>query len=248
MVPSLLLAQSETLPAHVFGNMSTGLYDATDEKWNWTGIGVFTATAASSYLVYRLADPLTNNPSNNPDMGEVSRWLTLVGRYTPYALPVTFFSVGQLLNKENPSRRYTLETAEQLTEAIGFTMAATYTLKYSVGRERPDSSNSRSFPSGHASMNFAAAGILAYRYPWYVGLSSLLVGGAISASRVDLNRHYLSDVIAGAGIGFFFSSAVNYYHERIEKRHLAGKSREKVATLVPFVAKDSYGLAWSQCF
>lgn len=89
-------------------------------------------------------------------------------------------------------------------------------LKEHYGRPRPDAGSpialphSYSFPSGHAATGIAVGGALAVvwaesaRSPLartgMVGLG-LLVGVAIGASRVVLNVHYLSDVLAGYCVG-----------------------------------------------
>jgi membrane-associated phospholipid phosphatase len=56
-----------------------------------------------------------------------------------------------------------------------------------------------SFPSGHASAAFTAAGVLSQGdplWPLYYGLAV-----AVSSSRVYTKMHHASDVIAGAAIG-----------------------------------------------
>ncbi|MFO7675114.1 MAG: phosphatase PAP2 family protein [bacterium] len=57
-----------------------------------------------------------------------------------------------------------------------------------------------SFPSGHAAVAFALAGALALAFPRWRGRAFALAG-LVAASRVVLNLHYLSDVIAGALLG-----------------------------------------------
>lgn len=69
-------------------------------------------------------------------------------------------------------------------------------------RSRPDGSDSQSFPSGHATAAFTVAAMQAHYHPRQ---SLLWYGGAtlIGASRVQLERHYWHDVIAGAALGYF---------------------------------------------
>jgi membrane-associated phospholipid phosphatase len=76
-------------------------------------------------------------------------------------------------------------------------------LKWLVNRTRPDGSHRRSnssFPSSHAANAFALAVILARRYR-RAGVLFFLLAVAVAASRVYLNRHYVSDVVVGAAIG-----------------------------------------------
>lgn len=69
---------------------------------------------------------------------------------------------------------------------------------------RPDGSNNKSFPSGHTATAFMAATMLHKEYggrsPWYsiAGYSMATVTGV---SRMLNNKHWLSDVLVGAGIG-----------------------------------------------
>jgi undecaprenyl-diphosphatase len=56
-----------------------------------------------------------------------------------------------------------------------------------------------SFPSGHASSAFTAAGILSQDdplWPVYYGIAAL-----VASSRVYVKMHHASDVLAGAAIG-----------------------------------------------
>jgi len=73
--------------------------------------------------------------------------------------------------------------------------------KYAVGRERPDASNSRSFPSGHTASAFATARVFQQHFGWRAAVPAYAVAGFVGASRMASGKHYLSDVLVGAGIG-----------------------------------------------
>lgn len=87
------------------------------------------------------------------------------------------------------------------------------TLKHTTKVERPDGSNNRSFPSGHTATAFMAATMLNKEYghksPW-VGISAYGVATATGLMRMANNKHWLSDVLTGAGIGIL-STEVGYY-------------------------------------
>jgi membrane-associated phospholipid phosphatase len=75
-------------------------------------------------------------------------------------------------------------------------------LKAVIKSPRPDvPSEVDSFPSCHATTAFAVARIQSHYHPDY---AALWYGGAalISYSRVDLNRHRVTDVLIGAGLGY----------------------------------------------
>jgi len=94
-----------------------------------------------------------------------------------------------------------------------FTTLITHSLKIGVGKERPDGSSKRSFSSGHTATSFLGATIL---YHEFKDSSPLLAysGYAFSTStgglRVINNRHWVSDVIAGAGVGILVANLVYY--------------------------------------
>lgn len=69
---------------------------------------------------------------------------------------------------------------------------------------RPDSSAFNSFPSGHTAQAFMAAAFFhkefGKKYPWAtVGMFTL--AGSIGVFRMLNNKHWISDVLAGAGFG-----------------------------------------------
>ena len=96
--------------------------------------------------------------------------------------------------------------------AIFLTTVSHASLAFAVQRERPGGRGDflpfpSSFPSGHSSSNFATASALAYAYGWKVGVPAYMVATSIAAARVSENAHYLSDVVAGAGLGIFWAAA-----------------------------------------
>ena len=87
---------------------------------------------------------------------------------------------------------------------VASTMAVVYAGKYGVGRLRPDGSRHNSFPSGHTAMAFSSATILHREYghlsPW-VSVAGYSLATVTGISRMLNNRHWLTDVIVGAGVG-----------------------------------------------
>ena len=87
-----------------------------------------------------------------------------------------------------------------LIEAQLLSVALTQGVKFAVGRTRPDG-EARSFPSGHASSAFATATGLQRHYGRKVAIPAYVVAVYTSASRLQANSHYASDVIMGATLG-----------------------------------------------
>ena len=73
-------------------------------------------------------------------------------------------------------------------------------LKRSIRRDRPDGSGF-AFPSGHTTVSFASATVLQRHYGWKLGLPAYGVASYVALSRVQMRRHYLSDVAFGAALG-----------------------------------------------
>ena len=78
-------------------------------------------------------------------------------------------------------------------------------IKYTASEMRPDGSTRNSWPSGHTATAFMAATILHKEYgltrsPWY-SVGAYTVATATGVMRVLNNRHWISDVLSGAGIG-----------------------------------------------
>ena len=105
------------------------------------------------------------------------------------------------------------------------------TLKYTVREPRPGSGVRNSFPSGHTAVAFTAAEIVRVEYgPWW-GLAAYSVGCATAFLRVYNDRHWITDTIAGAGIGIL-SARVGYWMLPLEQRladHITAKCRARKA-------------------
>ena len=118
-------------------------------------------------------------------------------------------------------------------------------LKFAFGRNRPDGSNNRSLPSGHTSHAFTLATVAERHYGWKVGVPSYLLAGVIGASRVRENKHYLSDVVAGATVGYIVGRAV----VRVNDRPLSDRPQPgATVTVTPTVGRRPRGVQISVTF
>ncbi len=111
------------------------------------------------------------------------------------------------------------------------TGVATLGLKALIGRARPHlgmgarafrplnlEDDFHSLPSGHTSVAFSSAGYVfaRTRNPW-VRWGGVAVASTVGMARIYRDRHWLSDVIMGAGVGFATGYFVGRLAERLER-------------------------------
>src|SRR3981189_1134216 len=98
------------------------------------------------------------------------------------------------------------------TEALLDGLIVAGILKEVTRRNRPDErepgefwGDGRSFPSGHAIQVWSIASLLAHEYKNrpIVQITAYGLAGVVSASRVAANKHFASDVVTGAVMGWF---------------------------------------------
>ena len=88
-------------------------------------------------------------------------------------------------------------------------------LKEAIPEWRPDHSNRKSFPSGHASIAFAAAATIFNREGPAMGIPAMAVASFVGVARVKADKHHWYDCVAGAGIGM--ASGFLITHRRPER-------------------------------
>ena len=125
--------------------------------------------------------------------------------------------------------------------AIANVMAysATRILKVTFKEQRPDQSDNESFPSGHTALAFTNASLLFYEFKdsnvWYAS-SGFLFATATGILRIANNKHYTSDVLAGAGIGLASGLIVSYWNPF--KSLNLGKKNKSTAYVFPQIGSQ----------
>ena len=111
------------------------------------------------------------------------------------------------------------QTAMVLITTV-FTTAAITTVKNKTHRLRPDGSSYNSFPSGHTATVFAAAEMFNEEFkdqsPWF-GYAAYTVATATGILRMYNNKHWLSDVVTGAGFGILSTKLTYVIYPHLKK-------------------------------
>jgi membrane-associated phospholipid phosphatase len=142
------------------------------------------------------------------------------GDYPTYNVPMTIaIWLYGAVTKSSEWRR------AAIVYFLGATLAGVFDdcFRLTLGRPRPEAllpdgfyglthgfdQKFESFPSGHAAADFGAAfALLMVKRP--LGFLALLFAFAVAWARMELNRHYPSDVAVGSAIGIYFGCLVGF--------------------------------------
>lgn len=137
---------------------------------------------------------------------------------SPIAIVYGLDAIGLRAENDFLNRSAILFKGELMAIGIG------YALKYSTQVTRPDGSDNHSFPSNHAAQAFLAATFLTEEYKHsirWMPYAAYTVASGVAALRIANNRHYLSDVLVGAGLGILSQKVAYWTHQYRWGRHVA---------------------------
>jgi hypothetical protein len=120
---------------------------------------------------------------------------------------------------------------------------ATQALKYSIRKQRPNNREYNSFPSGHTGLAFVGATVLYREFKdsnKFLAYSGFAVATAIGVLRITNRRHWISDVLAGAGIGILSTNLI-YYFEPLKNWNPFPQSGK--ISLSPYYTGENAGLS-----
>ncbi len=121
--------------------------------------------------------------------------------------------------------------------AQGFIMTETIvqSIKATTDRYRPNRENENSFPSGHTSSMFTYATVISHYYGGKAGIPAYSVATLVGLSRIEKHKHYLSDVIAGATLGYLIGRTVVKVTDR--------RATSKKMTVSPVIGEETTGVS-----
>lgn len=174
------------------------------------------ATGSILALDYRHGVNKTVNGwfEENSSQLKIDRYMHVLPSAAYLALSVTHIKAKHALHE----RLAAFATAHMLMAAMG------YGLKAVVKEERPGNSGHHSFPSGHTTISFTGAELLRQEYGNTLGWAGYAVASAEAFLRVYNNKHWLGDVLAGAGIGIL--SARSAYWLLPWEQRLFGRTKK----------------------
>ena len=178
---------------------------------SFTGLSLYTILggAAGTAMAYSKDPEVQDWWRDRRPPHRVIRTAEAIGnlRYQIPAL-IAFWGTARLAGRSELAT-----TGTALIEGFAVSKAMTMALKLGVGRRRPDGSDQRSFPSGHASGSFTIATLIAYRHGPLAGLPFLSMAAFTTVMRMAQQRHHLSDVVSGTAIGIAVGRAAALVHE-----------------------------------
>lgn len=211
------------------------------DKFNYKSL--ILPTALIGYGVFGLENHTIksiNMTTQNELVEHIDNKITIddFAQYSPFLSVYALNAVGLKGKNSLKDRTIILVTAYLI---MGGTVNI---LKYTGRVQRPDGTSKNSFPSGHTATAFMGAEFLRQEYNdvsvWY-GISGYMVATGIGIFRMYNNRHWLTDVACGAGIGIL-STKIAYWINPLLKRIFYKQNKTINAMITPFYNGKNYGL------
>jgi hypothetical protein len=130
-------------------------------------------------------------------------------------LPIAYMYGFNAFSSQN---RHEMPRQTALLLASGvLTSAIVWPAKRWSNMERPNGEK-HAFPSGHTAYAFTIATVVdkefRHKSPW-ISVGSYTLAGATGALRVMNNKHWMADVLAGAGVGILSVNTVYWLHDKL---------------------------------
>lgn len=117
--------------------------------------------------------------------------------------------------------------------------AITNVAKYTFREQRPNGGGRHSFPSGHTATVFTGAELMRIEYGNGIGAAAYTFGAAVGFLRLYNSRHWLHDVIAGAGVGIL-SARIGYWMLPLYQKWFHWRPGTKDTTVIALPSYNHY--------
>jgi len=132
-----------------------------------------------------------------------------------------------------------------LVTSFLITTTTVTSLKLTTNEKRPDCSSNNSFPSGHTATAFMGAEFLWQEYKdvsvWY-GITGYIIATGTGFFRIYNDRHWLTDVAAGAGIGILSTKIAYWTNPYITKKLFGNKNKQSTSIFYPYYNGEQMGI------
>lgn len=156
-------------------------------------------------------------------------------QYIPMGVYQGLAFIPQVKHRHNFRDRLLLHATANLIMASVVNLA-----KHTISERRPDRSTYNSFPSGHTATAFVGAELVRLEYGDYYGLGAYAIATTVGGMRMFNKRHWLNDILAGAGVGILSARAA-YWLLPWQKRLLGWGNKKKQTANVALI--PSYNFA-----
>ena len=150
-----------------------------------------------------------------------------------------------LAGVDSRSDRINLGLVVLKSEAI--MLGSVYIVKTLTHVERPDRSDNLSFPSGHTAQAFLAASIVHTEFrdksQWY-GIGAYALATSVAAFRMINDKHWESDVVAGAGFGILSAHLAYLSHRNRWGRKPTGRGMGETSFVPIWTPAGGAGLCF----
>ena len=170
------------------------------------------AGTAASLAIHPADDYLNNHLSTS----QGAKDFFVIGKYVgSFPVLIGTAATTYLIGKGRSSQRGQ-HLGMDLIEATLISEGLTQLIKVAVRRERPIQDDGTraagyAFPSGHAAGTFAAATVLQQHLGWKWAVPTYLTASYVAMSRLVDDRHWASDVVAGATEGIIVGRSVTWH-------------------------------------
>ena len=168
-------------------------------------------------------------------MNEVTSWernFPKLEDWVQYLPAATYLGLGAT---GVPCRHGFVDRLIEATLAYAICAAVTIPSKYIFRTLRPNESNYRSFPSGHAATAFTGAELIRMDYGLLWGAGAWGLAGGVGFLRIYHNYHWFSDILLGAAIGILAARAGGWLLEPVKSLLHINTSGSKEIALLPVV-------------
>ncbi len=178
---------------------------ATD-AWTPVSIGLL---LTGTLLIFEdsLIETTQTEVTEDKPLGWTSKYGDLAGQGVPNIL----YAGGALMVGYFGDDDIAYRQARHMALATIYSGVMAQILKNIVREPRPNDKNDRAaFPSGHTTTAFAFASVVGAQHGWGWGIPAYALATFVGYSRMNDNKHYLHDVVAGATLGIGYGLGLYY--------------------------------------